>query len=185
MLPIRIALIAAAGLLLAGHAVGFADSAPVVGEVSVQSLKGYTYAYVSTQTTLNNLLPAIDALMHQLDQVLDAGKLRQQGPVIFTYHGATGERNKTFTLDVGLVVKDGTAKPDGIQIMTVPPLHCATLLYTGGISGLGAAYGKLYAEIGRRSLEATDVSREVYLYWEDRQSPNNILQLQADLAPTN
>ena len=50
--------------------------------------------------------------------------------------------------------------------------------------GLGAAYGKLYGEIARRGLQPTDVSREVYLYWEDQGSDNNVIQIQADLGPS-
>jgi len=184
MTTIHLVLTAAVGLILAQQTVGFADPAPVISDVSIQSLKGYTYAFVSTQATLNALLPAIDKLIPQLDQAIDTGKIRQMGPVVFTYHGATADRDKTFTLDVGVIVKDGTAKPDGFQLITVPPLHCATLLYTGAVTTLGQAYGKLYGEIGRRGLQPTDICREVYLYWEDRQSPNNILQLQVDLAPT-
>ena len=127
MSSIHVTLIVAVGLLLSGQTIGFADTTPVISDVSVQSLKGYTYAFVSTQTTLNNITTAIDALMPQLDKALDSGKLRQMGPVVFTYHGASGDPTKTFTLDVGIIVKDGTAKPDGIQIIAVPSLHCATL----------------------------------------------------------
>jgi effector-binding domain-containing protein len=152
-------------------------------DVRIQSLESYTYAYISTQTTLNTLQNAIGQLLPQIDAAVDAGKLRPRGPYVFTYHGATGERDKTFTLDIGVIVKDGTTAPDGIQIIKVGPLHCATLICAGGISQLPQAYGKLYGEIGRRGLQATDVSREVYFYWEDENSQNNLIQIQAELAP--
>jgi hypothetical protein len=70
----------------------------------------------------------------------------------------------------------------GVDLVKVPAPHCATLLYTGSVAGLGDAFGKLYGDIGRQGLEATDVCREVYLYWEGRESPNNIIQIQAELA---
>jgi hypothetical protein len=52
------------------------------------------------------------------------------------------------------------------------------------VTQLSAAYGKLYGEIARRGLQPTDVSREVYLYWEGRESDNNLIQIQADLTPS-
>jgi effector-binding domain-containing protein len=160
-------------------------SAGTLGDVRIQTLKPYTYAYVSTQTTLNKILDAVDALMPKIDAAIDAGKLRAIGPVVFTYHGATGEPDKTFTLDIGVIVKDGTPKPDGIQMITVGPSSCATVIYAGPVSRIGQAYGKLYGEIGRRGLQPADVSREAYLYWEGRESANNLIQLQAELSPSN
>jgi effector-binding domain-containing protein len=152
-------------------------------DMRVQTLKPYTYAFVSTQTTLNKIQDAISQLMPVMDAAIDAGKLRVLGPFIFTYHGASEDRDKTFTLDIGVIVKDGNPAPDGIQVVKVGPLHCATVIYRGPTSGLSQAYGKLYGEIGRRGLQPTDVSREVYLYWEAQDSENNLIQIQADLAP--
>jgi effector-binding domain-containing protein len=167
-------------------------SAVTLGDVRIQTLKPYSYAFVSTQTTLNKILDAVDALMPKIDAAIDAGKLRAIGPVVFTYHGATEDRDKTFTLDIGVIVKDGTPKPDGIEIITVGPSSCATVIYAGPISQIGQAYGKLfgqasgklYGEIGRRGLQPTDVSREVYLYWEGAESANNLIQVQAELSPS-
>ena len=170
------------GLFVAVRGDSGLASSPTVADVRIQSLKPYTYAFVSTQTTLNKLQDAIAQLMPPLDAAIDAGKLHVVGPVIFTYHGASEDRDKTFTLDIGLIVKDGTVAPAGIQVTTVGPLHCATLICSGPTSRLGPAYGKLYGEIGRRGLEPTDISREVYLYWEGQESDNNLIQIQADLA---
>jgi effector-binding domain-containing protein len=170
------------GLFAATRADSGLASTPTVADVRIQSLKGYTYAFVSTQTTLNKLKDTIAQQMPLLEAAIDAGKLRVVGPGVFTYHGASEDPDKTFTLDIGVIVKDGTVAPDGIQVTTVGPLHCATFIYSGPVSGLGAAYGKLYGEIGRRGLQPTDVSREVYLYWEGQDSENNLVQIQADLA---
>jgi len=156
-----------------------------VGDVRVQNLKAYTYAFVSTQTSLNKLQDAIAELMPRIDAAMDSGALRPIGGVVFTYHGATQDPTKPFTLDIGVMVKDGNAKPDGIQLIKVGPLYCATVIYTGPAAQLGQAYGKLYGEIGRHGWQASDVSREVYLYWEGAESVNNVIQVQADLSPTN
>jgi len=160
-------------------------SAGTIGDVRIQTLKPYSYAFVSTHATLNTLQKAIAELMPKLDAAQDAGKLRVMGPVIFTYHGASADPDKEFTLDIGLMVKDGTTAPDGIQLINVGASTCATILYTGDASRLGEAYGKLYGEIGRRGLQPSDISREVYYYWESADSPNNLIGVQAELNPGN
>jgi DNA gyrase inhibitor GyrI len=160
-------------------------AASSVTDVRVQDLKAYSYAYVSTRTTLNKLQDAIAQLMPQIDAAVDSGALRVMGPMVFTYHGASQDRDKQFTLDIGVIVKDGNAKPDGIQLIKVAPPHCATVVYTGPAAQLPQAYGKLYGEVVRRGLQPTDVCREVYFYWEGPDSINNVIQLQAELSPAN
>jgi DNA gyrase inhibitor GyrI len=160
-------------------------AAPSITDVRIQDLKDYTYAYVSTQTTLNKLQDAIAQLMPRIDAAIDSGALRVMGSYVFTYHGASQDPNKQFTLDIGVIVKDGNAKPDGIQLIKVGPQHCATVIYTGPAAQLPQAYGKLYGELGRRALQPTDVCREVYFYWEGPNSVNNVIQVQADLSPAN
>jgi effector-binding domain-containing protein len=165
-----------------------ADPPPASSSVSdmrLQDLKDYSYAFVSTQTTLNNLQDAIAQLMPKIDAAVDSGALRVMGPYVFTYHGASQDRSKQFTLDIGVIVKDGNAKPGGIQLIKVGPLHCATVVYSGPAAQLPQAYGKLYDEINRRGLQPTDICREVYFYWEGPNSVNNVIQLQAGLSPAN
>jgi predicted transcriptional regulator YdeE len=171
-------------LLAVARADSVSGNAASVADVRIQNLKPYTYAFVSTQTSLNKFQDAIGQLVPRLDAAVDAGKLHVTGPVVFTYHGASEDREKTFTLDIGVIVRDGAVAPDGIQVTTVGPLHCATFICSGPASKLGNAFGTLYGEIGRRGLQPTDICREVYLYWEGRDSDNNLVQLQADLAPS-
>src|SRR5271170_3331338 len=123
-----------------------------VADVRIQDLKAYPHAYVSTQTSMNKLQDAIAQLMPRIDAGIDSGALRPTGPYVFTYHGASQDPNKPFTLDIGVIVKDSNAKPNGIQLIKVQPPHCATVVYTGPAAQLGQAYGKLYGELGRRGL---------------------------------
>jgi effector-binding domain-containing protein len=154
-----------------------------VADVRVQSLNGYNYAYVSTQSTINKVPDAVAQLLPKLDAAIDSGALHAKGPVVFTYHGATMDPNKPFILDIGIIVSDKDTAPAGIQMVKVPPLHCGTVIFTGAISKIGEAYGKLYGEIAKRGLQPTDICREVYLYWEGPDSVNNVVQVQAELQP--
>jgi predicted transcriptional regulator YdeE len=154
-----------------------------MSDVRVQSFKPYTYVFVSTETTLNSLQSAINVLIPKVDAAIESGQLRPSGPVIFTYHGASEDRNKKFMLEVGAMVKDGTAPPAGFRVITVPATQCATTLYSGPVQGMQAAFGKVYGEIARRGLQPSDVFREAYLYWEDPDSANNVVQIRVELAP--
>lgn len=167
------------------HADAPAPASPTVSDLRMQNLKGYTYAFVSGQTSLAKIQDAIALLMPKVDAAVDSGALRPVGPYVFTYHGASADPNKQFTLDIGVIVKDPAAKPAGIQIAKIAPLYCASVIFTGPPTQLGQAYGKLYGELARRGLQPTDISREFYLYWEGPDSMNNIIQVQADLTPTN
>lgn len=180
------------GFLLAGTAFGLAVRAdaqattqpvlPSVADVQIESLRPYRYAFVSKQTMLAKLQDAIAVLMPRIDAAIGAG-LHPTGPVVFTYHGATADQNLPFILDIGVTVRADAPAPAGVTLKTVRSTRCATLLYMGPTSGLPQADGKLYGEIGRRGLQPTDVSREMYLYWEGPDSPNNLIQIQAELMP--
>ena len=110
-----------------------------VTDVRIQDLKDYSYAFVSTQTTLNKLQDAIALLMPRIDAAVDSGALRVMGSYVFTYHGASQDPNKQFTLDIGVIVKDTNAKPDGIQLMKVgpPALRDSRLLRPGNRNRAG------------------------------------------------
>jgi effector-binding domain-containing protein len=69
----------------------------------------------------------------------------------------------------------------GIDSSDEPAMKCATLIYRGSVAHLKEAFGKLYHEIDARGLTPSGVSREVYLYWEGVDSPNNVIQLRAGL----
>jgi len=75
------------------------------------------------------------------------------------------------------------AQPAGeVQIRWLPPFHCATALYTGSVQHLGEALGRLDQAMKEKGLKSTGEYRERYLYWEDDQSPNNVMLLQWSLA---
>ena len=69
-----------------------------------------------------------------------------------------------------------------MQIRWLPPFHCATVLYTGSLQHLGEALGRLDQAMKEQGLKSTGEYREQYLYWEDDQSPNNVMLLQWSLA---
>ena len=56
--------------------------------------------------------------------------------------------------------------------------QCATILYVGPATHIGDAWQALYRSVRDEGLTPTDEERELYLYWEGVESPNNIVQVQ-------
>lgn len=54
----------------------------------------------------------------------------------------------------------------------------ATAYYTGSVKHMGQAAGKLYEIMMANNLRPTNQYREIYLYWEGPESPNNVVEIQ-------
>lgn len=158
-----------------------ADPEYRVGEVDVQTVSAFTYASVHARTTLARLQETLGVLMPKIQGAVAQGAVHPSGAMVFTYNGATGEADQEFDLRIGFFVDRAVAAGSGIDSSDEPAMQCATLVYRGSVAHLKEAFGKLYGEIGARGLTPTAITREVYLYWEGPNSPNNIIQLQAQI----
>ena len=180
-------LVSVAGLLVLGQ--GLLGAGPAtrpaaepeyrIGEVDIQRISAFTYASVHARTTMARLQQTIGVLMPRMTAAVEKGTVHPSGAMVFTYKGATGEMEQEFELQVGMFVDRPVAAGSGVESSEEPGLKCATLIYRGSLAHLKEAFGKLYEEIGTRGLTPLPISREVYLYWEGPDSPNNIIQLQA------
>jgi effector-binding domain-containing protein len=147
-----------------------ANSEFVIGPLRVQTLQGFRYAYVSGKTTDGRVAEAI----HELE--LKLGAVKMEGPGLVTYR--PGAKPGDLLLEVGARVA-ADAEPAGeVKIRWLPPFRCASVLYTGSTRNLGEAIGQLEQAMKEQGLESTGEYRELYLYWEDDQSPNNVMLLQ-------
>lgn len=155
-----------------------ADPEYRIGEVDVQTVSAFTYASVHAKTTLAKLQNTIDALMPKISAATKEGAVHPSGGMVFTYKGLTGAENQEFDLRIGWFIDRPVAAGSGIDSSDEPAMKCATLIYRGSLAHIKEAYGMLYGQIGMRGLTPTPISREVYLYWEGPDSPNNIVQVQ-------
>jgi effector-binding domain-containing protein len=155
-----------------------AQPAAQVGEARVRTLPAITYFHRSVDATLNTLTDRIHEVMPSLVKAAEESKAHIVGPSVLIYHGVTGDRDAHFTLDIGFPIADADAKPVGdFKIKKLPGFRCISLLYTGDIEHLSAAYEKLGPEIAKGQLEPGDESRQMMLYWEGQDSPNNVIQV--------
>jgi effector-binding domain-containing protein len=152
-----------------------------IGEVDTQTVAHFTCAFVRARTTLTDLHKTIGELVPKLENAISHSAVHPSGALVFTYNGVTGEPDKEFDLRVGVYIDRKVDAGGEIESSDEPALKCATLVYRGSLAHLKEAYAKLYQEIGARGLTPTAISREIYLYWEGPDSPNDVIQLQAGL----
>jgi predicted transcriptional regulator YdeE len=151
----------------------------VISELRVQDFPAVTYLYAQQETTIAELGQVIPAMMEKLAEVVDGGEVKVRGAPIFIYDGATGEMNKPFNFQVGFPVAEGTKVDAGdLQVRQLEPYHCATAIYSGAMANAGQAYQKVFADIFAAGLKPAGGSREMHMYFESPESPNNIFQIQ-------
>jgi predicted transcriptional regulator YdeE len=150
----------------------------MVGEMRVETLKGVTYLHMDTQVTLMTIGPTVEPAVTKLLKMLSDAHIAPAGPLMFVYHNATANPNKKFTLEIGFPVKEDVEAPAGLTKTKAEPFKCATMLYSGPVAKMGAADQQLYTDLFGEGLTPTGVMRDYYLYFEDKESANNVVLIQ-------
>ena len=151
----------------------------VISDLRVQDFPAVTYLYTQQETTIAELGQVIPGMLQKLMEAIEAGDAKVIAAPIFIYDGATGEMNKPFKFQVGFPVAEGT-KTDvtGLEVRQLEPYHCATAIYSGSMANVGQAYQKLFTDLFAAGLKPVGGSREMHMYYESPESPNNIMQIQ-------
>ncbi len=140
------------------------------------------YFHKGLEATLKTLPDRIHEAMPSLVKAAAESKARVVGAPVLIYHGITADPDARFTFDIGFPVADADIKPaDDYKVEKLPEFRCISLLYTGDMSHISAAYEKFGAAIFAAHVEATDESRQMILYWEGKESPNNVIQIMIGL----
>ena len=120
----------------------------------------------------------IDENLSGMIKTVSERKLPLLGPVMHFYYGAPHRApDKGFKMETGYFVTEGSKGIGDFKVRELPKFKCATILYTGPGPRIAEAWVKLYKAIGEKGLTPTDEERELYLYWEGVDSPNNIVQV--------
>jgi effector-binding domain-containing protein len=167
----------AAGAGAAGAAPAQAGDFPdfVISEMRVQEFPERTYLYVQHETTLAEIGPVVQQSFEQLMEPIMSGEVQVLGAPIFVYKGATGEMNKPFELQIGWPVADNTKEVGDLKVRKLEKYRCATVLYSGSMQNIAQAYMKIMPELMQAGLQPSGDSREMHLYHETPDSPNNIV----------
>jgi effector-binding domain-containing protein len=91
------------------------------------------------------------------------------------------DRSQPFTLDIGFIVSRETVGFEQFKVRQENTFRCATVLFSGPISSIPQAYDKLMSAVSAAELKPTMTFREINLFWEGPESPNNVIQIQAGI----
>jgi effector-binding domain-containing protein len=164
------------GMLLARAA----DPAPLT-EVRIKETAARQYFCAKKELKLPQMGDFATEVIPQLVKKATELKLSQMGPVMFTYFNFFGDPDQTFTAEVGVPIHKEDAKDaDGFYVRNAPKFKCAAAIFQGPLSKIGEAWHS-FAQAAMAKGEPTGESRELYLYWEGHDSPNNIVELQLGL----
>ena len=147
------------------------------GEMRVQTVRGFVFFHVSKDITMAEIPQAFGELIPLLEAALAEGRICKDGPMVARYL-ETPDNGDRFRLEVGYPVRPGTQPAGGAGVSHVEPYRCASLIYCGSLVNLPKGYDALEADIKRAGLRVTWESREVYYYFEDGASSNNVMHLQ-------
>ena len=154
-----------------------------VGPMRVQTLGGFTYLYQSKEITQAQLPMTFGELTGSVMAGMKEANVQPLGGVIASYRGAT-DMAKPFTLECGFSVPVETKTVGDLKLRKLEPFRAATVIFSGSIGRIREGIQQLQQEMARAGLKSSGEYREYYLYWEDFNSPNNVILLAFGLEGT-
>ena len=152
----------------------------VIGQIRVQTMREETCFFVASQPVpMNKLDKEMDILMPKLQSAQAEAHVGDGAPVIIRWFPS--ETPDTFLMEVGIPVRAGTQPAGEAQVKTLPPFHCASLLYWGSLTHIGQAYETLMQAIKEAGLEHVGEGREWHYHFEGDTSPNNVIGLHMEI----
>ncbi len=148
-----------------------------IGEMHLQTTPAMTCISGSAQTTFEKMMEVINKYMPMIKAADAEGKIHPAGPGMFVYRDMK-DMTQPFTLDIGWVVAADSKDVGELKVRKLEAFKCATVLFTGPVNHLGNAYGKLIGQMATANLTPGTETREMYLYFEGVDSPNNVVQIQ-------
>jgi effector-binding domain-containing protein len=148
-----------------------------LGEVRMMTFPPATIIAGSSETTFDKLMEVIQKYIPQLSKGIDEGTIRPAGVCVFVYKGMSEDMSKPFGVEIGWFVSDKTKDQGELKVRKTEAFKCATIILTGAVSNMSKAYEKLMP-VANAKYTPTGEVRELYLYWEGADSPNNIIQIQ-------
>jgi hypothetical protein len=152
---------------------------PIIGEMFLETIPARRYLCAELETDFAGMgPPLIEKLTAMIEGAREA-KVSLLGGTVHVYHGAPHRTpDMTFRMETGFFVWDGEVGFGDFEVRELPELRCASLIYVGPVTRLGDAWQAIYRAARARGLTPTEDERELTLYWESAESPNNVFQVQ-------
>ena len=153
----------------------------VIGESREQTLGPVTFAHITVKTNLQKIGDVAKEGVEKVARLMSENKIFPSGPPMFVSHGASQDATAEFTLDMGYIVPDDAKAVGDLKVTKLEKFHCMSVLYTGPAATISTAYEKVYPDLSKAGHTPSSVSREMFLYWEAPDSPNNVMQVSAGI----
>jgi effector-binding domain-containing protein len=159
----------------------------MIGQMRVLTMVEQLYFYITnTPTPMSELDKDLNLMIPKLETAQALAGIAQVGPVIIRYHPVTNETAASqpllYVMEIGVPIKPETKPAGEALIKTLPPFHCAALLYWGSLAHIAEAYGALIQAIKDAGLEQMGEGREWHYHFEGDTSPNNVLGLHIEIG---
>ena len=118
-----------------------------------------------------------DAMLDSLETAKSQAHLGQVAQNITRYYKVEAGEPGLFMMEVGVPVKPGTQPAGPAKVKTLAPFHCAGLLLWGSLAHISDAYKSLQKAIKEAGLVPTGDNQEWTYYFEDVNSPRNLMAL--------
>ena len=150
-----------------------------IGKMVVQTIPATHYLQGGFETDFSSMGEPVGKTLTELMTAAKENKVGLHGPLIDFYYGAPHrDPSKRFRMETGFFVPADSPAVGRFKVRELPTFKCATILYIGPAPRIGDAWQELYRSVRAQGLIPTDEERELYLYWEGVDSPNNIVQVQ-------
>lgn len=135
--------------------------------------------YGSLKTTLNKIQTDCEPVVNSIYADVEKYGIQPTGPMEFIYHGATGDMDKEFDLEIALPVAK-IEKPEWSQFdfKETNDFKCVSEEYKGSMENIYGTYEKLFGQIDSDGMKSTEEVREVYQNWVSFSSDENIVEIQ-------
>ncbi len=164
------------GIAVAAETQGQVESEFVITPMRVQTLGGFTYLYQSKEITHSQIPMTFGELTGSVMAGMKEANVQPFGGEIAIYRGVT-DIDEPFTLECGFSVPTTTSVVSNLKLRKLESFRGATMIYSGSIGRIGEGIQQLHQEMARAGLKSSGEYREYYLYWEDFNSPNNVILL--------
>ena len=155
---------------------------PAAGKMRVKEVAARTFFCTKKELKIEQEPEFIRASIRPLMEASTDLKLGYVGAPTLSYIGYRGEREKSFTAELGVPVrKKSDEKKGGFYFREAPKFKCASIIIQGRVDKVGESWMALVQQATDSGHIPSGESREVYLAWEGEESENNIIELQLGL----
>jgi hypothetical protein len=158
----------------------------IISPMRVQMLPEINFFYIAgSPMPLNELDKDFDAMLDSLETAKAQAHLDRPGPDIVRYYKVDASEPGLFQMEVGILVKPGTQPAGSGRVKTLTPIHCAGVLFWGSLVHIRAAYESLHKAIQEAGLVPTGENQEWTYYFENSESPRNLMGIYIGVKEKN